>query len=137
MPWRAAAASRSRSRSDDFTLVNDRGGHAAGDRLLAELARVWTASLRPGDLLGRFGGDEFVLLVAGATEDQVHELLARLARAHPAPWRWGAVACADEETLDEALARADARLYVAKQPRDEGEWELPPRAVGSWQPGHA
>jgi GGDEF domain-containing protein len=49
---------------DDFKLVNDRDGHLAGDRMLLELAGAWTASLRPGDLLGRFGGDEFVLLVS-------------------------------------------------------------------------
>jgi GGDEF domain-containing protein len=122
---------------DDFKRVNDRGGHAAGDRLLADLARAWTASLRPGDLLGRFGGDEFVLLVAGATEDHLHELLARLGRAHPAPWRWGAVSCSHEETLDEALARADARLYDAKQPSESADWGAPARAFGAWQPGHA
>ena len=102
---------------DDFKLVNDRGGHAAGDRLLVDLAGVWTASLRPGDLLARFGGDEFVLLVAGAAEDQVDSVLARLARSHDAPWTAGAVVCADDESLDEAIERADARLYIAKEPR--------------------
>jgi diguanylate cyclase (GGDEF)-like protein len=102
---------------DDFKLVNDRGGHAAGDRLLVDLAGVWTASLRPGDLLARFGGDEFVLLVAGAEEEQVDTVLARLARSHAAPWTAGAVVCSDEESLDEAIERADARLYIAKEPR--------------------
>jgi diguanylate cyclase (GGDEF)-like protein len=102
---------------DDFKLVNDRGGHAAGDRLLVDLAGVWTASLRPGDLLARFGGDEFVLLLAGAAENQVDTVLARLARSHAAPWTAGAVVCSDEESLEEAIERADARLYVAKEPR--------------------
>jgi len=101
---------------DDFKRVNDRDGHAAGDRLLIELAGVWTASLRPGDLLARFGGDEFVLMLAGAGEDQVDNLLARLARAHPAPWTAGAVIFSDEESLDTVIDRADARLYVAKEP---------------------
>jgi GGDEF domain-containing protein len=81
---------------DDFKVINDRDGHAAGDRLLVELAGVWTASLRPGDLLARFGGDEFVLMLAGATEDRVDDVLARLARAHPASWTAGAVLCSDE-----------------------------------------
>ena len=109
---------------DDFKRVNDRGGHAAGDRLLVELAGVWTASLRPGDLLARFGGDEFVLLVAGAAEDQVDAVLARLARSHAAPWTAGAVVCSDEESLDEAIERADARLYIAKEPRRDAMDQL-------------
>jgi diguanylate cyclase (GGDEF)-like protein len=123
---------------DDFKGVNDRGGHAAGDRLLVELAGVWTASLRPGDLLARFGGDEFVLMLAGATEDHVHSLLARLARAHPASWTAGAVLCSDEESLDEAIDRADARLYLAKEPRRSAvDRTKQTSAVRSWQPGRA
>ena len=123
---------------DDFKLVNDRGGHAAGDRLLVELAGVWTASLRPGDLLARFGGDEFVLLVAGAAEDEVENVLARLARSHAAPWTAGAVVCADDETLDEAMHQADARLYTAKESRRiETDRERHARGVRAWQPGRA
>ena len=102
---------------DDFKLVNDRGGHADGDRLLLELAGAWTASLRPGDLLGRFGGDEFVVLLAGVTGDQVDHVLARLRRAHPASWTAGAVLCGDAESLDDAIDRADARLSSATEPR--------------------
>ncbi len=117
---------------DDFKRVNDRDGHAAGDRLLVELARAWTAFLRPGDLLARFGGDEFVLLIEGTSEDQIGKVLARLARSHPALWTSGAVICSDDESLDAALQRADARLYEAKRPcrpveRAPGAW--------AWQPG--
>jgi diguanylate cyclase (GGDEF)-like protein len=123
---------------DEFKLTNDRGGHAAGDRLLVELAGVWTASLRPGDLLARFGGDEFVLLLAGTAEDQLENVLARLARAHPACWTAGAVLCSEQETLDEAIDRADARLYVAKGPRRNviGR-EQRASTVRWWQPGRA
>jgi diguanylate cyclase (GGDEF)-like protein len=119
---------------DDFKLVNDRGGHAAGDRLLVELAEAWTALLRPGDLLARFGGDEFVLMLAGAAEDQVESLLARLARAHSASWTAGAVCCSEEESLDEAIDRADARLYVAKEPRRNAtDRDRRASNVRSWQ----
>ena len=117
---------------DDFKRVNDRDGHAAGDRLLVALAQAWTALLRPGDLLARFGGDEFVLLIAGTSEDQVGKVLARLARAHHAPWTSGAVLCSEEESLDEALERADAGLYEAKRPRRSVE-RAP--VAWTWQPG--
>jgi diguanylate cyclase (GGDEF)-like protein len=123
---------------DDFKGVNDRGGHAAGDRLLVELAGAWTASLRPGDLLARFGGDEFVLMLAGATEDQLEMLLARLAQAHPTSWTAGTVLCSDEESLDEAIDRADARLYVAKERRRTAiDRARQASSVRSLQPGTA
>ena len=118
---------------DDFKLVNDREGHAAGDRLLVELAAVWTASLRPGDLLARFGGDEFVLMLPGASRDQAAAVPDRLDRAHPAGWTAGAVPCADDESLDSAIERADASLYAAKQSRRAAGR----RAAWSWQPSPA
>jgi diguanylate cyclase (GGDEF)-like protein len=120
---------------DDFKLVNDRDGHAAGDRLLVELAGVWTASLRPGDLLARFGGDEFVLMLPGAAHDQTDALLDRLARAHPAAWTAGVVACADDESLDAAIERADARLYAAKQSRRAAAGHR--QAASPWLPSIA
>jgi diguanylate cyclase (GGDEF)-like protein len=119
---------------DDFKLVNDRDGHAAGDRLLVELAGVWTASLRPGDLLARFGGDEFVLMLPGSSREQADAVLDRLARAHSATWTAGAVACADDEPLDAAIERADARLYAAKQARRAAAGR---RVAWSWQPSPA
>ena len=102
---------------DEFKVVNDRDGHAAGDRLLVELASAWSASLRPEDVVARFGGDEFVLLLPGVGEDKVDDVLARLRRAHPAPWTAGAIVCSDGESLDAAVDRADRRLYGAKELR--------------------
>jgi diguanylate cyclase (GGDEF)-like protein len=123
---------------DDFKGVNDRQGHAAGDRLLVEIAGAWAASLRPGDLLARFGGDEFILMILGATPRQVDAILARLAAAHPAAWTAGTVFCSSEESLDEAINRADARLYAAKQSRRSSAKPGPqPSGVPSWQLGRA
>ena len=53
---------------DGFKAINDSGGHAAGDRVLAEAGRRLAAAVRSTDLVGRWGGDEFVLLLAGISD---------------------------------------------------------------------
>jgi diguanylate cyclase (GGDEF)-like protein len=55
---------------DHFKMINDTHGHAAGDRLLRDLALRLSAALRPSDVLARVGGDEFLLLAAMPTPDQ-------------------------------------------------------------------
>ena len=57
---------------DNFKYVNDTLGHAAGDRLLLETARVLSGRLRQGDVLARFGGDEFTLLLQDMTRERLH-----------------------------------------------------------------
>jgi diguanylate cyclase (GGDEF)-like protein len=121
---------------DGFKLVNDRRGHRAGDRLLVELGQAWTAALRPGDLLARFGGDEFVLLMPGVGADQAPKVLARLEQAHPTAWTAGTVVCDDDEPLDEAVDRADQGLYLARRSRHAGD-DHRARATRTLQPGRA
>ncbi|QWZ07931.1 GGDEF domain-containing protein [Nocardioides panacis] len=99
---------------DDFKLVNDRDGHAAGDRLLVDLATSWQATVRRTDVLARYGGDEFVLLMPDTTATDAAELLYRLGAANTAS-RWTAgVAQWAGEPLEEWIARADADLYRRK-----------------------
>jgi diguanylate cyclase (GGDEF)-like protein len=102
---------------DDFKGVNDRDGHAAGDRLLAELSAAWQGALRPADVLGRHGGDEFVVLLPATSEEGASRVVGRLHQAHPMAWSAGVTAWPQGETLDAALARADAHLYEAKRAR--------------------
>jgi diguanylate cyclase (GGDEF)-like protein len=102
---------------DDFKGVNDAHGHAAGDRLLRDLARAWERALRPGDLLGRFGGDEFVVLFPATSEQDSEVPLGRMRQAHEAAWSAGVAGWQPGESLDACLARADVGLYEAKRSR--------------------
>lgn len=113
---------------DQFKRVNDLQGHAAGDELLVDLGRAWRGELRGSEVLARFGGDEFALVMPGAASEGADEALARLRTASPAEWSVGAVEWEPGETLDRALARADEELYRAKRTRRACE------DVGSWTP---
>jgi diguanylate cyclase (GGDEF)-like protein len=100
---------------DGFKQINDRQGHAAGDRLLANLGRRWRAQVRPGDIVARHGGDEFVLLLPYTTPTGAEAVLERL-RASDTGVRWsvGVSEWLPGESLDTPLARADRYLYGVK-----------------------
>ena len=108
---------------DGFKPVNDRLGHAAGDRLLAEIGRrlAMIASLH-GLFAARLGGDEFVLVARSDPMDLagiVRAAVSAVIDAGPEPVRVGAslgaaVADGAGETVDALLARADRALYDAK-----------------------
>jgi diguanylate cyclase (GGDEF)-like protein len=110
---------------DGFKRVNDLRGHAAGDELLVDLGRAWRAELRGSEVLARLGGDEFALVLAGATATGADEALERLRAASAAGWSVGVVEWQRRETLDRAMARADAELYRAKRARRACEDVVP------------
>ena len=100
---------------DDFKEVNDREGHGAGDALLRELATHWAGRLRQADLLGRYGGDEFVICLPATDEEGAWEVLGQLAATHPFSWTVGVATARDGDTLSTVLARADGHLYERKR----------------------
>ena len=70
---------------DGFKAVNDQHGHAIGDIVLRTVAERLAGAVRPSDTVARIGGDEFVVLVEGATETTVQHLVERLRRAVAQP----------------------------------------------------
>jgi diguanylate cyclase (GGDEF)-like protein len=117
---------------DGFKQVNDRFGHAAGDRVLADLAARWRDRLRAGDILARHGGDEFVLLLPATTAEGAAAVLDRLqVDGASVQWSVGVSEWLPAESLDACLARADRGLYGAK----ESHGRLAPVVVGGLRAG--
>lgn len=122
---------------DHFKRINDRYGHAAGDRVLQTFATLAQACLREGDVLARYGGEEFVLLLPNVNLDQISVCCERLreafAAAEPLGLSLGGLSLSIGMTrlqrgdnLDLALQRADQALYRAKhngRNRCEASWE--------------
>jgi diguanylate cyclase (GGDEF)-like protein len=121
---------------DGFKAVNDRLGHEAGDALLQQVARRLRRCMRPTDLLARFGGDEFVVVLDGVTGlCQVAEIGARVSReldevflAQGEPVQvsasiGGVLGVPGLATASSMLRDADAAMYVAKE-RGRGNVEI-------------
>jgi diguanylate cyclase (GGDEF)-like protein len=100
---------------DHFKEVNDRQGHGAGDVLLRDLTAGWTRRLRRADLLGRYGGDEFVLCLPATDQRGTWDVLAQLQETHEFAWSVGVASATPNDTLASVLERADADLYQQKR----------------------
>ncbi|WP_309573156.1 terpene synthase family protein [Deinococcus sp.] len=108
---------------DDFKAVNDAYGHAVGDEVLRQTSAVMQREVRGTDLLGRWGGEEFLILAVQIDLPYALDLTERMRLAlerHPMPGSgritasFGVAAYRDQESAEELLARADAALYGAK-----------------------
>lgn len=112
---------------DHFKQVNDTLGHQAGDAVLRHVVDTLSSSLRPDEPLGRYGGEEFILLLRDTTASQALLVAERLrAQVANTPYKHGdearpitlSIGCATAnpgENLEQLLHRADAALYRAKR----------------------
>ncbi len=133
---------------DNFKEVNDRVGHGAGDDVLRTFARLFLDAVRPGDLVGRIGGDEFVVLLEGTGAEEARAAAERIcARAAvvslpeeydgpPIGASIGVALVAGHHEPGSVLGTADAALYDAKA-AGKGRVSLrekpaPPRS-GNWK----
>ncbi len=118
---------------DDFKKINDSLGHQAGDVILRELAECLTGSIRQADIVSRFGGDEFVILLPNTGIKQAEMLLKRIlsdVANHVFEWESKqisikiscGISTASElekhESETDLISKADARLYHAKRTQD-------------------
>jgi diguanylate cyclase (GGDEF)-like protein/PAS domain S-box-containing protein len=101
---------------DNFKDYNDVQGHKAGDRFLKQAAGVWRDALRSEDLLSRYGGEEFTVLMPECTEDDAIRVLDRLRRRTPegVTCSIGVAEWDREESEDSLIGRADRALYASK-----------------------
>jgi len=102
---------------DNFKSFNDAHGHQAGDRLLVEAAAAWREQLRDIDVLCRWGGDEFALVLPDCSAREAEEVIARLGPATPSlqSCAAGVAAWDGDETLHDLLRRADTALVEEKR----------------------
>jgi diguanylate cyclase (GGDEF)-like protein len=119
---------------DNFKQVNDTHGHIAGDLVLAETAQACREHVRPGDIVGRYGGDEFIIIIEGITSLRAAHIAGQLAR--PAtrvlgrdgkPLTYSAsIGIAESQPgwdLPALLTHADQAMYQAKL-AGGGSWRI-------------
>ncbi|HLM04442.1 MAG TPA: EAL domain-containing protein [Blastococcus sp.] len=111
---------------DNFKVVNDSLGHTAGDELLVEVADRLRATVRPSDLVARFGGDEFVVVCEHVDEEAAVALAGRVSEALARPMRLGGVdirpyasvgvtvQTVEHVAADELIRDCDIAMYQAK-----------------------
>lgn len=114
---------------DWFKRINDEHGHTAGDRVLEDLAKLLQYCCRPGDVVGRYGGEEFVILMPDALPDFAGKIMERLrlsveqfyfsngsdrTRLQATSSLGGAFLEPGDENFEGLIDRADKAMYAAK-----------------------
>ena len=109
---------------DHFKRINDRYGHAAGDYALQTFAAACRGVVRSTDLVGRYGGEEFIMFLGGAAPEAAGQVAAQISerlRSTPSPEgislptvSYGVAFAQAGDGLAETIARADRALYEAK-----------------------
>ena len=113
---------------DKFKEINDTYGHLVGDDVLKVIAKRFTESLRKFDITGRWGGEEFIMLLPDASADQAQEIIDRIrinianipflssstSKEFNVTVSFGISECPKSTPLEKVLEKADKALYIAK-----------------------
>jgi diguanylate cyclase (GGDEF)-like protein len=133
---------------DHFKQINDANGHAAGDAALRAFAAACTGTVRSTDFVGRYGGEEFILLLSGADAEQAEDLthvISTALRQTASPelvlptvsYGIAPIGERSADALAEIIAAADAALYRAKsQGRDRAVLAVDEGDPDGFMPGH-
>lgn len=102
---------------DSFKEINDSYGHLKGDEMLKELAKLFKYSIRNNDILARFGGDEFILMLPDTDAQGAHVVGERIRQLVESRCRVsvGIAGLEFNDTLEDIIDRADKALYEAKK----------------------
>lgn len=108
---------------DNFKTYNDAFGHVAGDVVLQKMANIIKNSIRTVDIVGRFGGEEFVIILPGTKEEgavAVAERIRKSIETYPFPHRkvtasLGIALAKNNDSVDSLIEKADQALYQAKR----------------------
>ncbi len=113
---------------DDFKKINDQYGHLTGDKVLASIGQIVKSEIRNNDIIGRYGGDEFIIGLADSSPQTAEAIANRISKAiasYKIPLSnsktlsftvsIGGTTLKEETTLDQFINNADKKLYEAKR----------------------
>jgi diguanylate cyclase (GGDEF)-like protein len=112
---------------DHFKTINDVNGHNMGDKVLVTIASTLKKAIRPSDIIARWGGDEFILLISGIDKSKLHSFLNRLSieienlnylkeiKGQVSASIGVAIYPSDAETFDNLISIADRNMYDNKK----------------------
>ena len=112
---------------DDFKIINDKHGHLAGDKILIFIANILRKTLRDGDKVFRYGGEEFIIILNRIDEEHCKKITQRLLKlvsenkliykgvSLNVTMSIGATKLKNNDTMETLISRADKALYIAKE----------------------